>query len=215
MSGYDAYVWTDGSSDREGFGGCAAVLVTPRGRTMTVTDGAYNTTNQKMELMGAIIALKELWWRADHNQSAEIRARKRVLIYSDSAYLVNCFKEGWIDNWRRRDWRRGDGKPVKNREFWETLESLVIEYKKVSFIHIRGHQGNKYNERADEHASYARVSFKARKANVDRILARGREDEVWQGERDVDGRTAKNTSRNSRMQKSNRQSKRASRSTNQ
>lgn len=119
-----------------------------------------------MELMGAIIGLNRLWWRADKFESAKIRKRKVLVVYSDSAYLVNCFLQGWIPNWRRRDWRKADGKPVANREFWETLENLVEQYKEVRFVHVKGHNGTANNELADQQAVLARESMRGRAMNA-------------------------------------------------
>lgn len=179
MNKYDVSIWTDGSNDKAGHGGAAAICLTRKGRVEIVTYGQMtNATNQKMELMGAVIGLKRLWWNADPLVSARTRRSKRVLIYSDSAYLTNCFIEGWIEGWRRRGWRKSDGGEVKNREIWETLEALVIQYKEVKFVHVKGHAGNKNNELADHHAGLARISMVGRDENARRLIAEGRTDEL-------------------------------------
>lgn len=179
MNKYDVIVWTDGSNDKAGHGGAAAICISKNGKMLKVTHGQMTgATNQKMELMGAIIALKRLWWNADPVVSARTRGSKRVLIYSDSAYLTNCFIEGWIEGWRRKNWRKYDGEEVKNREFWETLEALVIQYLEVKFVLIKGHAGNRNNELADYHAGLARVAMVGRDANVQRLVREGRSSEV-------------------------------------
>lgn len=167
MPNWDVIVHTDGSC-WDGHGGAAAILETTQTRKrILVTRGEMEqSTNQRMELLAAIIALDRLWWKADKFRSARARRTKSVIIYSDSAYLVNCFKDGWIENWRRRGWRTSAGKEVKNRELWETLENLVVQYKRVAFVHIRGHQGNALNELADQHAVKTRISMAGRAARL-------------------------------------------------
>jgi ribonuclease HI len=179
MNDYDVTIWTDGSNDSDGHGGAAAVCIARNGKRQIVTHAEMSgATNQTMELMGAIIGLRRCWWDSDPIASGKKRRSKRVLIYSDSAYLTNCFIQGWIEGWRKRDWRRYDGKPVKNQALWETLESLVIMYKEVKFVHVKGHSGNKNNELADYHAGLARVSMVGRDKNVQRLVVAGRVDEV-------------------------------------
>jgi ribonuclease HI len=176
---YDVTIWTDGSNDKEGHGGAAAVCFSRSGKRHIETYGEMRgATNQTMELMGAIIGLRRCWYDPDPLVSGRKRGSKRVLIFSDSAYLTNCFIQGWIPTWRKRGWRKGDGNPVKNRELWETLEALVILYKEVKFVHIRGHMGNANNELADHHANLARISMVGRDRNVQRLVAEGRIDEV-------------------------------------
>lgn len=169
MKDYDAVIWTDGSCSKDGCGGAAAVLVSKKGKRLVVHNGSpAPTTNQRMELWAAIIGLNQLWWRGDRFESARIRRTKRVLLYSDSAYLTNCFIQQWIPTWRARGWKKADGKPVKNQEFWETLENFVEQFREVVFIHVKGHAGNSNNELADHHAVLARTSMQARAINVER-----------------------------------------------
>jgi ribonuclease HI len=141
-------IYCDGSaSNRDRSGGWAAVLIDSKGREREISGYESDTTNQRMELMAAIGALAALK-----------RARRwKVKVYSDSAYLVNCFKQEWIANWRYNGWLNYRNKPVANRELWETLESLVILYD-VEFIHVKGHAGHAINERVDRMASEARRS---------------------------------------------------------
>lgn len=176
---YDVTIWTDGSNDKHGHGGAAAVCVSKDGKRHIETYAEMRgATNQTMELMGAIIGLRRCWYDPDPIVSERKRRSKRVLVYSDSAYLTNCFIDGWIEGWRRRGWRKSDGKPVKNRALWETLEALVITYKEVKFIHIRGHSGNVNNELADKQAGLARISMVSRDKNVQMLIEAGRIDEV-------------------------------------
>lgn len=141
----DVTIFTDGSaSNLDRSGGWAAIMFAD-GREKIVTGHESDTTNQRMELMAAIGALAAL----------KRRRRWKVKVYSDSAYLVNCFKQGWLSKWRDNGWMTYRNKPVANREMWETLESLVSLYD-VEFIHVKGHAGHAVNERVDGMASAAR-----------------------------------------------------------
>ena len=70
-------------------------------------------------------------------------------IYSDSAYVVNCFKQGWIYNWKRNNWKNSEKKPVKNKELWEELYNELQKHKKFEFIKVKGHSDNELNNRCD------------------------------------------------------------------
>lgn len=146
MSDRRVLIYTDGScSTRDGSGGFAAVI--KYGKWEKIVQGyAVDTTNQQMEMEAAIAALAAL----NRDRPWE------VVIYSDSAYVVNCFLQGWIPKWRARGWRTGKNKPVANQERWETLESLVALHK-VEFVHVRGHSGHALNERVDQLAHEARM----------------------------------------------------------
>lgn len=100
--------------------------------------GERNTSNQRMELTACIKALEA------------IKAKdKPIVIYSDSAYLVNCMNERWYERWRRNGWKNVKKKPVENRELWERLLEL-LEQRDVRFKKVEGHAGVELNERADE-----------------------------------------------------------------
>lgn len=99
-------------------------------------------TNNQMELLAPIIGLNEAISRgytSDH-----------VRVYADSAYVINCFKAGWYKNWRRNGWISSSGEPVKNQELWKVLLDLVEKFDQVEFVKVKGHSGDKWNERADE-----------------------------------------------------------------
>lgn len=94
-----------------------------------------------MELRAAIEGLKAL------------KEPCRVKLYSDSAYLINSFNEGWIDNWKRNGWTRGDKKEeLKNQDLWKELERLTNVHS-VDFIKVKGHSDNEYNNRCDKLAT--------------------------------------------------------------
>lgn len=139
-------IYADGSAGKDSSGGWGAVLLYGS-RKIEISGGVLQgTTNQQAEIVACIVALRKI--KKDR--------RYKVLIRSDSAYVVNCFREGWIKNWRRKEWRHKGGERP-NRAYWETLESLV-ELHDVEFEHVRGHAGDKYNERADELAVAGRLA---------------------------------------------------------
>ena len=72
-----------------------------------------------------------------------------VEIYSDSAYVVNAFNNGWIYNWMKKGWVNSSKEPVKNKELWQELYDLVKKYN-AKFIKVKGHSDNIYNNRCDE-----------------------------------------------------------------
>ena len=77
-----------------------------------------------------------------------------VELYSDSAYLVNGFSQGWIYNWQKNNWKTADKKPVKNKEIWQEIYNLT-KIHKVKFIKVKGHADNEFNNRCDELARNA------------------------------------------------------------
>ena len=97
-----------------------------------ISGGMKNTTNNIMEITAVIEALKCL------------KKESNVKIYSDSAYVVNAFLQGWIYNWMEKGWKTASGDPVKNKELWEELYSLTKKHK-VEFIKVKGHSDNKFN----------------------------------------------------------------------
>jgi ribonuclease HI len=138
-------MYADGSS-WDGFGGVGCVLLwKDRILEVKVPFNGPGCTNQKMEIFAVIVGLMRI--KADRP--------RRVIVRSDSAYVVNCFRQGWIENWRRKNWHKSGGGLVANREYWETLE-LWVALHDVEFEHVRGHAGDYYNERADELAGWAR-----------------------------------------------------------
>jgi ribonuclease HI len=135
-------IYTDGAClGNPGPGGWAAIVIS--GETERELSGAEpSSTNQRMELRAAIEGLRAL------------HGRHRVELYSDSAYLVNCFRERWHERWRRNGWRNAQKKPVENRDLWEELLALA-ERREVSWHKVRGHAGDPLNERVDRLAKQA------------------------------------------------------------
>jgi ribonuclease HI len=135
-------VYTDGAcSGNPGPGGWAAILQY-EGKFKEISGGEKATTNQRMELAAVMEALASL------NQPCD------VTVFSDSAYVINCFKQKWYVSWRKNGWKNAKGAPVQNRDLWESLLSQV-ERHTVRFEKVKGHAGVDLNERCDELARNA------------------------------------------------------------
>ncbi len=141
-------LYTDGSArgNPEGPGGYGAVLqYVDRSGTLHEREysaGYKKTTNNRMELMAAIVGLEALVKPCT------------VELYSDSKYLTNAFNEHWIEGWVRRNWRTSGNDDVKNRALWERLLSAVHKHE-VTFQWVKGHAGQPENERCDRLATMA------------------------------------------------------------
>ena len=132
-------IYTDGAcSGNPGPGGWGAILMYNENKK-EFSGGMKNTTNNIMELTAVIEGLKKLKEPCNHE----------VEIYSDSAYVVNAFNNGWIYNWIKKGWVNSSKEPVKNKELWQELYSLVKKYN-AKFIKVKGHSDNEYNNRCDE-----------------------------------------------------------------
>ena len=107
-----------------------------------ISGGKKETTNNIMEITAVIEALKCL------------KTKCEVQVYSDSAYTVNAFNQGWIYNWIKNGWKSSNKEPVKNKELWQELYDLTKKHK-VEFIKVKGHADNKFNNRCDEMAREA------------------------------------------------------------
>ena len=86
-----------------------------------------------------------------------LKERCEVTVYSDSAYTVNAFNAGWLQSWLRGGWKKADGKPVLNADLWSELYTLTKEHV-ITFIKVKGHADNAYNNRCD---ALARAAIKA------------------------------------------------------
>ena len=129
-------IYTDGAcSGNPGPGGWGAIVIDD-GREIELSGGESPTTNQRMELTGPIEGLRAL------------AGRRGVAIYSDSAYVVNCFRDKWYVRWRRNGWRNAQKKPVENRDLWEALLAEVARHD-VVWHKVAGHSGHEMNDRAD------------------------------------------------------------------
>ena len=129
-------VFTDGAcSGNPGKGGYGAIL-RYNGTEKELSGGFRDTTNNRMEIMGAIAALEAL------------REACEVTIITDSQYLVNSIEKRWVFGWKARGWRRGKNEPVLNVDLWKRLLPL-LELHTVTFQWVRGHAGHAENERCD------------------------------------------------------------------
>jgi ribonuclease HI len=132
-------IYTDGAcSGNPGPGGWAAIILLAT-EIQKISGSERETTNNRMELKAAVEALK----------LANILNIKKVEIISDSAYLVNAINKGWITKWVVNKWRTVNGDPVKNKDLWIQLLS-VINLLDVTFVKVKGHSGDLYNERVDK-----------------------------------------------------------------
>jgi ribonuclease HI len=129
-------LYTDGAcSGNPGPGGWAALII-DGGHERVVSGGERATTNQRMELTAAIEGL------------AALAGRRRVRLHSDSAYVVNCFRDRWWERWEKNGWRGNGGKPVTNRDLWERLLAETRRHE-VTWVKVAGHAGDPLNERVD------------------------------------------------------------------
>ncbi len=130
-------IYTDGAcSGNPGPGGWAAILISGDNKK-EISGGSKETTNNIMELTAILEGLKAL------------KVECEVEVYSDSAYSVNAFNQGWIYNWIKKGWRTADGSEVKNKEIWQEIYSLTKKHK-VTFIKVKGHSDVELNNRCDE-----------------------------------------------------------------
>ena len=129
-------IYTDGAcSGNPGNGGWGVVLIYGENQKQ-LSGGEVNTTNNQMELLACIKALEALKVPCD------------VDLYSDSAYVVNTFLEGWLEEWKQMGWRTKGKKEVKNLDLWKRLDELCSIHK-VTFHKVKGHADNKYNNICD------------------------------------------------------------------
>lgn len=129
-------IYTDGAcSGNPGPGGWGCVLLFGEHRKQ-LKGGEANTTNQRMELLAAISALDAL------------KEPCRVSLHSDSAYLINAFKQRWLDNWQKNGWQNSKKQPVENQDLWKRLLQAAKAHD-VTWIKVKGHAGNELNELCD------------------------------------------------------------------
>ncbi len=129
-------IYTDGAClGNPGPGGYGVVLLHGNHRK-ELSGGFRLTTNNRMEMMAAIVGLSAL------------KKRCVVKLYSDSQYLVHSMKEGWAERWRKNGWKRNKKEDALNRDLWEKLLDLCAQ-QEVQFSWIRGHSGDPENERCD------------------------------------------------------------------
>ncbi len=132
----------------------------PGGWAWAIPDGAFasgaerESTNQRMEIFAVIDALQS-------------RPEQEIEIVSDSTYVVKCFNDRWWAGWQRRGWKNSQGKPVANRDLWEPLFELALDPERsISFSWVKGHSGDRWNDRVDELAVEAAQTQRSRRSDA-------------------------------------------------
>ena len=139
-------IWTDGArSGNPGPGGWGAIL-SYKGKERELSGGEALTTNNRMELMGAISALETLTRPCT------------VALHTDSQYLRQGITS-WIHGWKKNGWKTADRKPVKNEELWKRLDAALKQHM-IEWKWVKGHAGDEMNERADALARAGMAPFK-------------------------------------------------------
>ncbi len=140
-------IYTDGACrGNPGRGGWGAILVFGN-IEKELSGGEPMTTNNRMELMGAIRAMEAL------------KEPCEITLTSDSKYLTDAINKKWLENWKKRGWKKSDGSQVLNVELWQRIDEL-LRIHKVDFVWVHGHMGHHYNERCDVLATTYADSFK-------------------------------------------------------
>jgi len=135
-------IYADGAcSGNPGPGGYGTIL--KYGEVLEELSGGYHlTTNNRMEIMAAIVGL------------ADIKNACRVILYSDSRYLIDAMSLGWVQKWQAKGWKRGKKESVKNVDLWVELTRVAAPHQ-VEWVWLPGHAGHSLNERCDKLATKA------------------------------------------------------------
>jgi ribonuclease HI len=146
---HEAYAYTDGASAGSRGPGGYGVAIRWEGKTKEISGGEQDTTNLRMELTAACVAL------------ATIEEGYTVSVYSDASYLINCMRRGWYNKWRENGWFNYRNDLVANRDLWERLLEATQPHQEVLWRKVRGHSktGGLHksgNDRADELAVAAK-----------------------------------------------------------
>lgn len=112
------------------------------------------TTNNRMELVGAIEALKQLAAYCTETLEAKLPYDGKIFLYSDSRYVLDGLDK-WIDGWKARGWKKADKKSPENLEYWQEIDQLREKFPKLEYVWIKGHSGHPQNERCDGLANEA------------------------------------------------------------
>lgn len=140
-------IYTDGAcSGNPGPGGYGAILIY-NGVEKEISGGMESTTNNQMEMLGVIKSLELL------------KEKCKVTLYSDSAYVINAINNKWIYSWKKNNWIKSDKKKAKNIELWEKILEL-IEKHDITFVKVKGHADNEYNNRCDKLAVMESQKYK-------------------------------------------------------
>ncbi len=132
-------IYTDGACKGNPGPGGWGVCMEYKGKEKEMCGGERETTNNRMELTAAIQALEAL------NRSCDVK------LYTDSKYVLQGITE-WMGNWKKRGWKTSANKPVKNEDLWRRLDDAIQRHS-VEWIWVKGHAGDRGNERADSLAN--------------------------------------------------------------
>ena len=129
-------IYTDGAcSGNPGKGGWAAIILDESNQS-SISGSENNTTNNRMELIAPIMALKK------------IKKKSEITIFTDSKYVKDGITD-WIKKWKQNNWQSSNKKPVKNKDLWVKLDNSCQKHK-ITWKWVKAHAGNKYNNLADE-----------------------------------------------------------------
>lgn len=143
------YIFSDGACSGNPGPGGYGVILRCNGREKELSGGESHTTNNRMELMGVITGLEALKYPC------------KVILQTDSKYVVDSVMKGWAKSWRKNNWIKSDKKPALNADLWERLLNL-LEIHDVTFNWIKGHAGHAENERCDRLAVAKRDEYAGR-----------------------------------------------------
>ena len=156
-------IYSDGSArgNPDGPGGYGAVIqyTDSKGQLheKELSEGFNPTSNNRMELLGAITALEAL------NRPCEVD------LYSDSSYLINAFEKGWLKSWQRNGWKTASKARVKNQDLWKRMLEAASRHQ-ITWHWVKGHAGQEMNERCDRLATTAADQmYDVKKPNVEEI----------------------------------------------
>ena len=144
---------TRGNGQENSVGAWAYVILMGDTKFYQNCQAEANTTNQRMELTAAAEALEYLF----HNEICV--PFDKVVVYTDSAYLHNCYTQKWYINWQNNGWKNAKKQPVANRDLWERLVKY-FDLWEVDFVKVKGHAGNQWNEVVDTLAQNASQKLK-------------------------------------------------------
>ena len=135
-------IYTDGAcSGNPGKGGYGAVLRYKKNNGEYVqkelSQGYECTTNNRMELLAVIVALESLKCSCD------------IVLTSDSKYVLDTLTKGWLDSWKKKNWKNSSNKPVKNTDLWKRLDVLINSHS-IKYEWVKGHNGHEFNEICDK-----------------------------------------------------------------
>ena len=145
-------IYTDGSCQGNQFssnvGGWSALIFEDNEKKpVKILSGCKrDTTNNKMELTACINGLFYIYKTIKKNSV------EKIDVYTDSAYISNCFNQKWWVNWKKNNWKTSSKQAVKNKDLWQQLLNIYQDFQRVNFIHVKAHAGNKFNEMADQKA---------------------------------------------------------------